>query len=79
MNAKQIAALNAAGDALKDLGLGRVKLAWLPADSLVPRDEYAVSLEAPDIPGLCIGVGTTPAIALESALNQVDAKTAKAA
>lgn len=79
MNRAQTDALNAAGEALKGLGLGRVKLAWLPADTLVPRDEYAVSLEAPDVPGLCIGVGITPAAALESALNQVAAKTAKAA
>lgn len=79
MNARQIAALNAAGEALKGLGLGSVKLSWLPADSLVPRDEYAVSLEAPDVPGLCIGVGETPALALDKALAQVAAKLPKAA
>lgn len=79
MNAKQVAALNAAGEALKALGLGKVRLGWLPADTLVPRDEFAVSLEAPDVPGLCIGVGATPAAALESALNQVAAKLPKAA
>ena len=52
MNAKQIAALNAAGEALKALGLGKVQLTYHPPCELVPGDRWTVNIE--DTPGLCI-------------------------
>lgn len=79
MTPKQIAALNAAGEALKDLGLGKVRLSWLPADSFVPHDSFVVSLEAPDMPGLCMAEGATPAEALDGALALAARPLAKAA
>lgn len=67
MNRKQIEALNAAGDALKGLGLGKVRLSYHPPETLIPRDTWSLWIE--DQPGLCIGTGDTPAIALERALQ----------
>lgn len=67
MNATKIAALEAAGEALRSLGMGRVRLGYLPADNLVSHDSFTVWLE--DGAGLCIGEGTTVADALEHALR----------
>jgi hypothetical protein len=77
MNAQQIAALNAAGEALKALGLGRVRLGYLPAGELVRHDAFTLWLE--DGAGLCIGEGRTAAEALEHALRLAERPLPKAA
>lgn len=66
MNRNQRAALDAAGNALKALGLGKVRLGYYPPCDAIPRDTFTVWLEA--APGLCIGEGSTPAEALDRAL-----------
>lgn len=77
MNAKRQAALNAAGEALKDLGMGRVRLGYHPASELITHDAYTVWLE--DEAGLCIGEGRTVTDALEHALQLAARPLAKAA
>lgn len=79
MNAQQIAALNAAGEALKDLGLGRVRLSYLPACAFVPCETYVVFLED-RFPGLIVGTGDSAAEALDKALAEcAERNRAKAA
>lgn len=77
MNAQQIAALNAAGETLKGLNMGRVRLGYHPADDLVGHDAFTIWLLEGD--GLCIGEGVTVAAALEHALRLADRPLAKAA
>lgn len=77
MNRKQIDALNAAGDALKALGLGKVRLSYHPPEALIPRDTWTLWID--DEPGLCIGNGDTPAAALERALQLAARDVPKAA
>lgn len=63
-------ALNAAGEALKALGLGAVRLRYRPADELIRYDRYTLWVEpeaGPDI----VGEGDTPADALAHALDQM--------
>lgn len=61
--------LNAAGEALKALGFGAVRLRWRPADDLVERDCFTIWIEAGDNHGEAIGVGDTPSAALDAALG----------
>ena len=65
---KQIAALNAAGETLKGLGIGTVRLRYRPADDLITRDTFSLWIE--DGAGLNIGCGDTPEAALFDALEK---------
>jgi hypothetical protein len=77
MNRNQIAALNAAGEALKGLGLGRVSLAYNPPCPLVDHETYTVFVGA--AAGICVGEGRTVAEAMENVLRQMPTTMAKAA
>lgn len=76
MNANKIAALNAAGEALKGLNLGRVSITYHPPCVLLPSESFTVSVGA--YSGLCVGEGKTIAEALEHMLRQMPSQ-AKAA
>lgn len=72
MNRQQIDALNAAGEALKGLGMGTVRLRYRAGDDLIPSDRFSFWIE--DDGAEAIGVGFSPADALENAKAERDAK-----
>lgn len=75
MTRSQIAALNAAGEALRSLNLGPVRLRYRPADDLITRDTFAIWLE-PDDTMQTIGAGDTPEAALFDAMGQLEREAA---
>lgn len=70
--------LNEAGEALKALGLGAVRLRYAPADTLVPRDRFTVWLDANASEPDEIGCGGTPEEALADALAKREARNGAA-
>lgn len=76
MNRQQLDALNSAGAALKALDLGPVRLRYREADDLIPRETFALWIEATDNSGAIIGTGDTPEAALNDALGQMARKAA---
>lgn len=77
MNANKIAALNAAGEVLKGLNLGRVSLTYHPPCPLLPNESFTVSIGA--YAGLTVGEGKTIPEALEHVLQMLPSQQAKAA
>jgi hypothetical protein len=74
MSPKQIAALNAAGRALKALDLGPVRLRYRPAQPYLP-EAFTVWLE-PGKQADIIGVGPTPEVALFDAMAKLEREAA---
>jgi hypothetical protein len=75
MTRNQIAAINAAGEALRALDLGAVRLRYRPADDMITRDTFAVWIE-PDNTAQIVGTGDTPEAALFDAMGQMEREAA---
>ena len=67
-------ALNAAGEALRSLGMGAIRLRYRPADHLIPRDGFNLTLDAGEISREIVGTGPTPEAALFDALAKRDSE-----
>lgn len=72
MTNQQIAALNAAGESLRALGLGAVRLRYRAADGFIPRDTFALWIDE----GSIIGTGDTPEAAYHDAMSQLEREAA---
>lgn len=72
MNRETLAAINAAGEALRNLDMGAVRLRYRPADHLITRDTYQFTIDAGDRQALSVvGCGDTPEAALFEAMAQI--------
>lgn len=64
--------LNKAGEALKALGLGAVRLRYRPADDLITTDSFTLWIDDGDV----VGTGPTADAALHDALGKLTRKAA---
>lgn len=74
-NNEMLAALDAAGDAIREATETALRITgedftirFRPADDLIPRDEFMVTMECPGVPFGIVKTGATASVALLKAM-----------